>query len=515
MNARARLLPLLLAAAVAAAPGRVSAYDPATTHAGLTQRAAMASALHAALVKRFGRPLGLFEPVPLAAASLPDDERRLLKVRLDALDPAGGYRPGDDGVATSMAWLVAGSVIAWTPAERGQNSFYDPSRGAGLRQGGGIRELGQSLRLIFDGGSLRGWATGTDFDLDGPPSTAWVQSARNDVGLTTLYEQLELSVAAGDRTARNTALARALMAMGGVLAVLQDAGEPARVRNDFRGAFLSQNLSGSPGPFNRGSAFERFVADSYGIAGVPAAGKPIDRPTVLAYFTASDFQGLADRTQRRFYSPGTLPEDGVVDRDTTSQEVLLAARDSLTYGLPGLPRLELRQMGRKQYVYAVGDEQQGKLVLTSQTPRASKAGTAPPPARRLLAYERVPGHVRFFMDRAVYRDTALALLPEVGAYCAGLIDHVLRGEAAIKVEGGNATVAITGARGAIRTGQLRVFADDAAGARKQIGSWPASAVTDGQFVSVAVPAGTRQLAAVLRGQDDAGVLVAAGEQSVQ
>jgi hypothetical protein len=515
MNARARFLPLLLAAAIAAAPGRVSAYDPATTHAGLTQRAAVASALHAALVKRFGRPLGLFEPVRFAGASLPDNDRRFLQARLDALDPAGGYRPGDDGVATSLAWLVAGSVIAWTPAERGQNSFYDPSRAAGLRQGGGMGELGQSLRLMFDGGSLRGWATGTDFNLDGPPSTAWVQSAQNDVGLTTLYDQLELSVTAGDRTTRNTALARALMAMGGVLAVLQDAGEPARVRNDFRGAFLSDNLSGSPGPFNRGSAFERFVADNYGIAGVPAAGHPIDRPNVLAYFTAGDSQGLADRTQRRFYSPGTLPEDGVVDRDTTPQEVLTAARDSLVYGLPGLPRLELRQIGRKQYVYAVGDEQQGRLVLTSQAPRAPKPGIATPRSRRLLAYQRVPGHVRFFMDHAVYQDTARALLPEVGAYCAGLIDHLLRGEAAIKVEGGSATVTITGARGAIRGGQLRVFADDAAGARKPIGSWPASALTGGQSVSVAVPAGTRQLAAVLRAEDDAGVLVAAGEQAAQ
>ncbi len=325
MTARARLLTLALAGLVAALPGRASAYDPATTHAGLTQRAALASTLHATLAKRFGRPLGLFEPLTFAAASLPDDDRRFLQARLEMLDPAGGYRPGDDGVATSLAWLVAGSVIAWTPAERGQNSFYDPSRGTGLRQGGGAGELGQSLRLMLDGGSLRGWATGTDFNLDGPPSTAWVQSARNDVGLTTLYDELELSVAGADRGARNTALARALMAMGGVLAVLQDAGEPARVRNDFRGAFLRDNLPGSPGPFNRGSAFERFVADSYGIAGVPSAGKPIDRPTVLAYFTAADSQGLADRTQRRFYSPGTLPEDGVVDRDTTPQEVLLAA----------------------------------------------------------------------------------------------------------------------------------------------------------------------------------------------
>ena len=57
-----------------------------------------------------------------------------------------------------------------------------------------------------------------------------------------------------------------------------------------------------------------------------------------------------------------------------------------------------------------------------------------------------------------------------------------------------------------------MFAEDAAGVRKEIGSWPAAAVTGGQAVSVAVPAGTRQLAAVLRGEDDAGVLVAAGEQ---
>ncbi len=154
-------------------------------------------------------------------------------------------------------------------------------------------------------------------------------------------------------------------------------------------------------------------------------------------------------------------------------------------------------------------------MLTSQAPRAPKQGTpAAPRARRLLAYERVPGHVRFFMDRAVYQDTARTLLPEVGAYCAGLIDHLLRGEVTIKVEGGNAQITIAGVRGSIRSGQLRVFADDAAGVRKPIGSWPASTVTGGQMISVAVPAGTRQLAAVLRGEDDAGVLVAAGELAV-
>src|SRR5581483_7542091 len=49
-----RLAALLVAAAGASAgPGRALAYDPATTHAGLTQRAIVASTLHTALARRF------------------------------------------------------------------------------------------------------------------------------------------------------------------------------------------------------------------------------------------------------------------------------------------------------------------------------------------------------------------------------------------------------------------------------------------------------------------------------
>ena len=48
--------------------------------------------------------------------------------------------------------------------------------------------------------------------------------------------------------------------------------------------------------------------------------------------------------------------------------------------------------------------------------------------RRLLAYLRVPGRVRFFLDRAVYRDSARALLPEIGAYAAGLVNHLFRAD---------------------------------------------------------------------------------------
>ena len=84
------------------------------------------------------------------------------------------------------------------------------------------------------------------------------------------------------------------------------------MRNDFRRAYLG-NVG--PSPLDRGSAFERFVADTYGRMGIPAAGPPIERPTVMAFITAADAQGLADRTQRRFFSDGSLPEDAVVDRE--------------------------------------------------------------------------------------------------------------------------------------------------------------------------------------------------------
>src|SRR6185503_14284179 len=99
------------------------------------------------------------------------------------------------------------------------------------------------------------------------------------------------------------------------------------------------------GAWDRGSAFERFVSDSYGRMGIPAPVSPIARPTLMAFITAADGQGLADRTQRRFFSDGTIPEDAVVERDTTAAEVVRDARASLPYSYPRLPRLELKALG--------------------------------------------------------------------------------------------------------------------------------------------------------------------------
>ncbi|HVZ75099.1 MAG TPA: hypothetical protein VHJ20_22105 [Polyangia bacterium] len=483
-----RIVAFGVAASLALGAHAARAYDPATTHAGLTARAVLASSLHKVLARRLARPLGVFEPVALRSELLPTDEARSLGARLGALDPAGGYRPGEDGSAPALAWVVAGAVIANTPAERGRNLFYDPSRGTGL--GGENVSFGQSLRQLFDGGGFRDLATGTDFNGSGLPATEWLLSPDNDVGLVAFQRELENSVAAPEPAARGTALARSLLALGGTLAVLEDAGEPAHVRNDFAGAFLSRGRGDRGTPFDRGSAFERFVADTYGRTAVPSPAPAVSRPNVLAYITAADRQGLADRTQRRFFSAGTVPEDAIVDRDTTPAEVMRDARASLVYGLPKLPRLELATLGRKRY--------------------ASYEG------RRLLAYERVAGRVRFFLDDAVYADTARALLPEVGAYATGLVDLLFRAELLVSVDAGAVVVRVAGARGAA-TGRVRVFAEDAQGLRTELGAAPLAAGDGGASVasvaipSGALPAGTRRIAAALVGKDDAGDLVAVAE----
>jgi hypothetical protein len=481
---KAARVGILAALAVVASTAPARAYDPATTHAGLTERAALASDLHKILSRALSRPLGLFEPVALSLDQLPPAASQVLERRLATLDPSTGCTPGTDGVAPALSWVIAGSVIATTPAERGQDFFYDPSRGAGLSNAGGLASLGNTLGLLVDTGGFRSLFTGTQFNMTGRPSIEWLRAPENDVGLDAFHTNLAAAVASETSQARATALARALLALGGVLTILEDAGEPAHVRNDYRRTYLG---NAGPSPFDRGSAFEQFVADTYGRMGLPTAVTPKQRPTLMAFITASDGQGLADRTQRRFFSDGSLPEDAIVDRGTTTAEVMVDARGSLPYAYPRLPRLELKTMGRRHYAYT-------------------------PDKRRLLAYERVPGRVRFFMDKAVYADTASALLPEIAGYGAGLINHLFRAEIHIDTgTAGSALVSVAGARGGVRKGEVRVFAEDASGVRK-----PLATVQPGEAgVRVTVPGGTKRVAAVLRGEDDAGDLVAVGEAAIR
>jgi hypothetical protein len=475
-----RLLAMVLAGTLAAGPAL--AYDPATTHAGLTERAALASALHKVLSKRLGRPLGLLEPLQIYSKYLDPTSRQTLWVRLQALDPAGGYRPGADGSATALAWLVAGSVLSKTPPERGRNHFIDPTTKKGLDDSPGLTGLAHELRLSLDAGaSIREMAVGTAFDLTGHSSLDWIASPTNDAGLPAMFAHLERSVTAPEAAERESALVRALLAMGGILAVLEDAGEPAHVRNDFRGAFLRRQ---SPNSWDEGSAYERYVSSRYGRSGLPAAAPVVRRPNLESYFTAADGEGLADRTNRGFFSAGTLPQDPPVDPAMNTRDVLRLVRESLAYQQPAVPELSLKDLGEKHYLVQDG--------------------------RHALAYVRVPGRVRFFLDNAIHADTARALLPEIQGYAAGLVDHLLRAGLMVQAGHGKATITLEGTTVA-GDAKVRVFGDDVTGARREIGT---ATLASGQ-ATVDVPAGIKRVAAVLRAQDAAGAFVAVGEGNVE
>lgn len=482
---------LWVSLAVVGIGGPARAYDAATTHAGLTQQAAMASRLHRVLGRRLARPLGLFDAVSLHPELLAPDDRRALLSRLAALDPAGGYRPNDEGVASALAWTVAGAVLAKTPPERMKNLFFDPSTGSGLRDDAAADGFWHAVRQIMDRGDLRDVATGAASSFEGEPSLAWLEAPENDVGLAAFYAHMERAVAEPDPAQRSSALARALLALGGSLTILEDAGNPAQVRNDFRASYL-RGHAGSP--FDRRSPFEHAVAETYGIGGVPGPREIVHRGSVRAFFTAPDGQGLADRTQRRFFSDGTVPEDGIVDADTSAVDVVRAARASLVYGLPTVPRLELRQLGTRRYV------------------TASEGAEGAP--RRVLGYERVPGRVRFFLDGHVYADTARALLPEIAGYAAGFIDHLFRAEIDLALDGDRVRATIVAPAGRIHGGRLRLFAEDPTGRRTEIAraGGDLSGGDEGlDGASIVVPAGCRRVAAVLRGADGAGPVVAFGE----
>jgi hypothetical protein len=463
---------------VCAAPA-ARAYDPATTHAGLTERAALSSSLHKVLSRRLGRALGLLEPLQLHSRLMDAPTRRALWDRLSALDPAGGYRPSNDGAATALSWLVAGAVLAETPPERGRHHFLEPPRLAGLHDSAGLTGLAYSLRLIPDGGAtVRQLAAGTAFDLTGKSSLAWLEAPENDQSVPVFLAAVERAVAAGEPAEREAALVHGLLALGGILAVLQDAGEPAHVRNDFREAFLHRR---SASAWDEASAYERFVARRYGRIGVPAPGAAVKRPSFEAFFSASDGQGLADRTHRRFFSAGTLPADVPVEPTSTPHDVVRSVRESLAYPQPGVAALDLRKSGQRQYLWIAG--------------------------RRTLGYVREPRQVRFFLDEAIHVDTSRVLLPEVAAYTAGLLDHLLR--ASIKTEASGRQVTLTLEGAAAQGGKLRVFAEDARGVRTELQASADASVT------IEAPAGTRRIAAVMRGADAAGPFVAAGEVLVE
>jgi hypothetical protein len=433
---------LLVFALLIAGPAR--AYEP-VTHAGLTERAALSAPLHKLLIERLGLPLGLYEPLTLHRGSATD---RDLLHRVSRLDPEGGYS-ADDGRQTVLGWLAAGSVLEGVPATRNRNHFLDPTTGKGLHDVG--RDLALRTRMADVGagtGSVRGVFTGTNFDGSGEPAVEWLLGRDNEWGLRRYLDERERAASAAAPTDREDALVRALLAAGAILHVVEDMGAPSHVRNDFRVAIEAD-----------GARYERLVAQRFGRIALPegGGGKPPHHGRLMDLLHDSSGGGLADRTNRRFFSDGTLP--GITK-----------------YPLPAA------QAGAAASGYVPGDT-----------------------VAHLARWDRVPGGVVVWsLDERCLLDYAQALLPETTRYAEAALELLFHTQGGLDVTVGDSlTIGVRDL--GLGAGMLSIYADTASGERRPLERKSLSSAQAGEtLTSVHRPDWARHATAVFRGVDRTG-----------
>ncbi|MCS6911862.1 MAG: hypothetical protein RMK29_12000 [Myxococcales bacterium] len=468
------LLPLLATSA--------QAYEGTTTLAGLTERAALASRLHRQLMERFGLPLGLFEPLQWDPEQLPAAAARDLEARLRGLDPAEGYAPAVvPGLRspplrrqTALGWLVAGTVLETLPPVRLRNHFLDPT-GRGLSRPPGLSAAAASLRALAAGlSSFRQLVTGTAFDGTGLPSTEWLQSADNELGLVAFVQAHERAVLAQKPQARETALVQLLLAAGGMLALLEQAGDPAYVRNDLDALLVD------------GGPYGRHVAQRFGRAGVPAPAPAVGEPPrhLVDLFYNAAGTGLVQRTARRFFSPRTLPGTGapLVEGARTLLGEVPARGVPLTPMPPGWPTKEAGYLG------------------TAEIPHLAAWSRLQLGGRPLL---------RWALDPRCHDSYAAVLLPEIARHATWALDLLFRGQLHVDwgPPQGERRLRVRALGVALRGGTLTVAGEGAQGERRPLGTSTVGEVNPGgelPLPSLGPLAGLRRLALLYRGADEHG-----------
>lgn len=480
-----RLLAICVLAGMAGAASPAAAWEPETTHAGLTERAALHVDLHAHLRDHLGLALGLFMPLTVPPADAPE----LFRV-LSALGPEHGHVPDAGGRMSALGWLSAGAVLADVPVAHAAHHFFDPLTGRGLSD----RTLGFGERL---GHRLRARAVGADLVLGGKPAPDWLLDPKNPLGLEPFLAQYEKAVSAPSAGERRRHLAAALMAAGGMLHVLQDMGSPSHVRDDVA-AHLA--LVGTD-RFDRGSRLERVAALVYGRLGVPAPAAEqvaaVQATSLRAFFTTPEGTGLADRVARRWFSAHTLPAAVRVHAGMGSTEIADRIRQGLDRPAPVPPRRLDLEAARTGTAQALDD--QGVCLASYRLDDRSR--------------------LRWLLDDACVSQQLAVILPEVAAYSAAFLGWLTRGTLALEpaADGVTATIAADGV--ALGAGTLTVLWEDEHGTRAVLGA-PVS-LTSGAAGAVlarvpAPPEAAHAIAVVFRGVDSAGEpLVAVGHRALR
>jgi hypothetical protein len=434
------------------------AWEPSSTHAGLTEQAALASRLHKRLVS-LGFGGGLFEPLTIPPADAP----KLIEA-LRLLSPTHGAVPDARGRQVALGWLAAGAALADIPAKFGANHFFDPSTKQGWRDPsrGVINALSDKVREVIGRASL---------PQTGIPAPDWVTHKDNPFNLDNFYTQYAKAVSASTPGERARHMAAALVAAGSILHTLGDLGAPSRVRGD-EAAHLEPL---GAGPDDLGSRFERIAALAYGRLGVPAPSRIVTRTRIRDFFSTQDGQGLADLVARTYFSSNTLPENTRIGGKTFK---------------PKLARPQPTVPDRLNLMAASRDE--GTMLRDT-------AGTC------LARYRVERGAVEFWLDDECMLEQVTAVLPEVSAFETGLLEFLLRGELDIQLTD---SVVVTGAN--LGPGTVEIYAEDGRGIRTKLGGGNVAA-NQTELLRAGAPGGAVRILAVYRGTDAQGEpLVAVG-----
>jgi hypothetical protein len=169
-------------------------------------------------------------------------------------------------------------------------------------------------------------------------------------------------------------------------------------------------------------------------------------------------RGLADRTARRFFSPGTLPPRAKI---------------------PAVRPTDLGYVGNVEV--------------------------------RHLAAVTLDGRHR--LDARCLEEYAEQLLPEIGAYAVAALEHLFRGRLETRVTEGDLHVVVRDV--ALGAGTLTILGDDADGKRTRLRTVEISSARPGaEIAKLGAPRGARRLAVVFRGVDGAGAPIVITDELV-
>ena len=421
-----KLLATAIIAAAMTAPAPAPAWEATTTHAGLSEQAAIVSTLHRRLRDHFGLEQGLYTSLTIPPADAPG-----LFAVMRKLNPTHGYVPDARGRLFAMGWLVAGSVIANNPVTHAGNHFFDPSTGKGI-DGSTITSTRDRIRhnLITRVFSERSIDTGI-------AATDWAVADDNPMNLAGFIDQYGKAVRTSTPGERSRHIAGALMAAGALLHLIQDMGSPSHVRNDLAAHLDPVGNDDS----DVGSRFERVAALAYGRLGVPAASSPVVATSLRGFFTAEDGSGLADRSARNWFSAHTLPRPTSLPRKLKHSSLSALINKSLHRPLPA-PSADL------------------DLIAA---PRAAGAELSDTADTCIARYHVDGGVLRWSLDDKCILEQLAVILPEVGGYSTGLLDWLFRGSATIRTVDNHLVATVNTAT--FGAGMVEFLCDDERGVR--------------------------------------------------